>query len=68
MEPLHPVYGYDDHSVWVVSSQYEDATGLKLTAKVLNLDMTEKFSNEVTLDAAADSTNKILTAARHLTA
>ena len=61
MEPLHPVYGYDDHSVWVVSSQYEDAKGLKLTTKVLNLDMTEKFSKEVSLDAAADSTNKILT-------
>ena len=25
MEALHPVYGYDDHSIWVVSSQYEDA-------------------------------------------
>ena len=61
MEALHPVYGYDDHSVWMVSSQYEDAKGLKLTARVLNLDMTEKFSKEVALDAAADSTNKILT-------
>ncbi len=61
MESLHPVYGYDDHSVWLVSSQYEDANGLKLTAKVLNLDMSEKFSKEVSLDAAADSTNKILT-------
>jgi exo-1,4-beta-D-glucosaminidase len=60
MEPLHPVYGYDDHSVWVVSSQYEDAKGLKLTAKVLNLDMAEKFSKETALDAAADSTNKVL--------
>ena len=44
MEPLHPVYSYDDGSIWVVSSQYEDAKGLKLTAKVFNLDMTEKFS------------------------
>ncbi len=61
MESLHPVYGYDDHSVWLVSSQYVDARGLKLTAKILNLDMTEKFSKEVSLDAAADSTNKILT-------
>jgi exo-1,4-beta-D-glucosaminidase len=61
MESLHPVYGYDDHSVWIVSSQYEDAKGLKLTTQVLNLDMTEKFSKETTLDAAADSTNKILT-------
>src|SRR5207247_1755643 len=58
LEPLHPVYGYDDHSVWVVSSQYEDAKGLKLTTKVMNLDMTEKFSQQVTLDATADSTTK----------
>ena len=61
MEPLHPIYGYDDHSVWVVSSQYQDAKGLKLTAKVLNLDMTEKFSQQVSVDAAADSTSKVLT-------
>ncbi len=61
MESLHPVYGYDDHSVWLVSSQYVGATGLKLTVKVLNLDMSEKFSKEVSLDATADSTNKVLT-------
>ena len=60
MEPLHPVYGYDDHSVWLVSSQYQDAKNLKLTAKLLNLDMSERFSKQVTLDAAADSTNKVL--------
>ncbi len=59
MEALHPIYGYDDHSIWVVSSQYEDAKGLKLTTKIYNLDMTEKFSQENTLDAPADSTAKI---------
>src|SRR6266849_3204385 len=59
MEPLHPVYGYDDHSIWVVSSQYEDAKALKLTTKIYNLDMTEKFSHEDSVDAAADSTAKI---------
>jgi exo-1,4-beta-D-glucosaminidase len=58
MEPLHPVYSYDDHSVWVVSSQYTDAPDLKLTAKVFNLDMSEKFSQEAVVNAAADSTNK----------
>ena len=46
MEALHPVYGYDDHSIWVVSSQYEDAKGLKLITKIYNLDATEKFSQE----------------------
>ena len=61
MEALHPIYGYDDHSIWVVSSQYEDAEGLKLTARVLNLDMTEKYSQQAKLDAGADSTQKVLT-------
>ena len=61
MEPLHPLYGYDDHSIWLVSSQYEDAKGLKLTTKVYNLDMTEKFTQENSVDAPADSTAKIFT-------
>ena len=45
----------------MVSSQYEDAKGLKLTTKIYNLDMTEKFSHEDSLDASADSTAKIFT-------
>jgi exo-1,4-beta-D-glucosaminidase len=59
MEALHPIYGYDDHAIWVVSSQYEDVKGLKLTTKIYNLDMTEKFSQENALDAGADSTGKV---------
>jgi len=61
MEPLHPLYSYDDHSIYVVSSLYDDVKGLKLTTKVYNLDMSEKFSQESNLDAAADSSNKVLT-------
>ena len=61
MEALHPIYGYDDHAIWVVSSQYTDAKGLKLTTKIYNLDATEKFSQENSVDAAADSTAKIFT-------
>ena len=60
MQALDPVYGYDDHSVWLVSSKYEDTKGLKLTARILNVDATEKFSKEVPVDAAADSTAKVL--------
>ncbi len=59
MEALHPIYGYDDHSIWVVSSQYEDVKGLKLTTKIYNLDMTEKFTQSNKVDAGADSTTKI---------
>jgi exo-1,4-beta-D-glucosaminidase len=61
MEALHPIYGYDDHSIWVVSSQYEDAKGLKLTTEIYNLDASEKFTHEDSLDTAADSTAKVFT-------
>ena len=59
MQTLDPVYGYDDHSVWLVSSQYVDAKGLKLTAKVFNLDGSQKFSKDTKLDAIADSTARV---------
>jgi exo-1,4-beta-D-glucosaminidase len=59
MQTLDPIYGYDDHSVWLVSSQYVDAKGLKLAARVFNVDGTQKFSKETSLDAAADSTAKV---------
>jgi len=61
MEALHPLYGYDDHSIWVVSSQYTAAKALKLITKMYNLDATEKFSQENTLDAGPDSTSKVFT-------
>jgi exo-1,4-beta-D-glucosaminidase len=59
MQTLDPIYGYDDHSVWLVSSQYVNATGLKLTARAFNLDGTQKFVKETALDATADSTAKV---------
>jgi exo-1,4-beta-D-glucosaminidase len=61
LQKLNPVYGYDDNSIWLVSSQYTDAKNLKLVARVFNVDATEKFKKEITLDAAADSTAKALT-------
>jgi exo-1,4-beta-D-glucosaminidase len=56
LQAIDPIYGYDDHSVWLVSSQYTDAKRLKVSARIFNLDGTEKFSKAVTVDAAADST------------
>lgn len=58
MEPLHPVYGYNDRTISVVSSQYQDAKGLKLSTKVYGVDMKEKFSKDTTLDVAADASVK----------
>jgi exo-1,4-beta-D-glucosaminidase len=59
MQTLDPVYGYDDHSVWLISSQYVDAKGLKVAARIFNIDGKQKFWKDATLDAAADSTAKV---------
>jgi exo-1,4-beta-D-glucosaminidase len=59
MQTLDPVYGYDDHAVWLVSSQYVDAKGLKVAARIFNIDGKQKFWKDATLDAAADSTAKV---------
>jgi exo-1,4-beta-D-glucosaminidase len=61
MEPLHPMYGYDDHSISIVSSQYKDAPRLRLSARIYNLDMTEKWSQNAELDAPADSSTRVFT-------
>jgi exo-1,4-beta-D-glucosaminidase len=60
-EPLHVQYSYDDRSIVVVNSYYRALPGLKVSAKVYNLDMTEKFSREASVDAAADSSTRVLT-------
>ena len=59
LEPLHPMYSYDDHAIWVVSSQYKDAKSLKVSATDYNLDMAEKFSRTIVFDAPADSTTRL---------
>ena len=58
-EPLHIQYSYDDSSVVVVNGFYREFKGLRATAKMFNLDMTEKFSQEATLDMAPDSSKRL---------
>ncbi len=60
-EPLHVQYSYDDGSVVVVNAYYKPFPGIRVVAKVYNLDMTEKFSKDVTIDANEDSTNRVFT-------
>ncbi len=60
MQPLNPIYGYDDHSIYVVNSRYQDAKGVRVVTKVLNLDMSEKFSNESAVDIPADGVAKVI--------
>jgi len=54
-EPVHVQYSYDNNSVAVINSTYEPLTGVKVTAKIYNLDASEKGTKEATLDLAPDS-------------
>lgn len=60
-EPLHVQYSYDDGSIVVVNSYYREFKGMKVTAKVYNLDLSERFSQHVTLDVPPDSATRVLT-------
>ena len=54
-EPVHVQYSYDNNSVAVINSTYAALTGVKVTAKLYNLDASEKGTREATLDLAPDS-------------
>jgi exo-1,4-beta-D-glucosaminidase len=59
-EPVHIQYSYDDNSVVVVNSTYEAIKGLKVSAKIYNIDAKEKASREATSDLVADGVSKVL--------
>jgi exo-1,4-beta-D-glucosaminidase len=59
-EPLHIQYSYDDRSVVVVNSYYRVLSGLKATARILDIAMNERFSKTATADVAADSSQRLL--------
>jgi exo-1,4-beta-D-glucosaminidase len=60
-EPLHVQYSYDDRSIVVVNSFYQPFSNLKVTAKVYNLDMSEKFSKQADLSVGPDSSTRVFT-------
>jgi exo-1,4-beta-D-glucosaminidase len=60
-EPLHIQYSYDDRSVVVVNNYFEALPGLKASAAIYNLDASEKFSQQVSVDAAANASARVLT-------
>jgi exo-1,4-beta-D-glucosaminidase len=57
-EPVHVAYSYDDGSIAVINSTYEPVRALKVTATVLNFDLTEKFSKSATVDINPDGVVK----------
>jgi len=58
MEPIHVQYSYDDNSVAVVNSTYEAVQGVKVSARLYNLDAKEKGAREGTMNVAPDSSTK----------
>jgi exo-1,4-beta-D-glucosaminidase len=54
-EPVHVQYSYDNNSVAVINSTYAALMGVKVTAKIYNLDASEKGTKDATLDLAPDS-------------
>ncbi len=59
-EIAHVQYSYDDNSVAVVNGTYEPLHGLKVNAKLFNIDAKQLSSTDATLDLPADSSSKAL--------
>jgi exo-1,4-beta-D-glucosaminidase len=57
-EMAHVQYSYDDNSVAVINGYEHSLPGMKVVAKVYDLEAKEKTSREATLDLAADSSTK----------
>jgi exo-1,4-beta-D-glucosaminidase len=53
-EPLHIQYSYDDRSVVAVNSFDREFKGLVASAEIFNLDMSQRFSRQATVDIAPD--------------
>jgi len=53
-EPLHVQYSYDDQSVYVVNSFYEEFNDLNVTAKIFNYDLDEIYSKSANVSVTAD--------------
>ena len=58
-EPLHVQYAYHDRSIFVVNSLYEDFPDMKVTARVFDLNLNEKFSKEALITITSDTSIKV---------
>ena len=60
-EPLHIQYSYDDYSVWVVNSYYRGFSGLRAKARVLDLQLKERYVEEAAVEVAPDGKTRLFT-------
>jgi exo-1,4-beta-D-glucosaminidase len=60
-EPLHIMYSYDDASIVVSNLRQQGYRNVTVRARVLNFDLTEKFSRDLKVNIAPDSVQKLFT-------
>ena len=60
-EPLHVQYSYDDGSIFVVNGLYEAFKNLKVTARIYDFGMKEKYSNTSTISIGPDANKPVFT-------
>ena len=60
-EPLHVQYSYNDRSIAVVNSYYQEFASMKVVAEAFNLDMTVKFSRDTKVNVPPDSATRVFT-------
>lgn len=58
-EPLHVQYSYDDRSIYVVNGFYRDFRGLKVTARVFDLDSKERLTRTAKVDVGPDGKTQV---------
>ncbi|MCA9436882.1 MAG: hypothetical protein KC978_13945, partial [Candidatus Omnitrophica bacterium] len=58
-EPIHIQYSYDDDSIYVVNSLYQDYKDLIASIRILDFDLKEKFSKESTVSVGPDGKTKV---------
>jgi len=61
-EPVHVLFSYDDRSVAVVNSNQTRTPlrGVRLRARILGVDGSEKFARDTMIDVPADSSMRVL--------
>jgi len=57
-EPLHILYNYGDHSVYAINNTMKMEEGLRSEVRVLNFDMTEKYSGKEKFNLEPDGVYK----------
>jgi exo-1,4-beta-D-glucosaminidase len=60
-EPVHVLYSYDDRSVAVVNSKKSRAPlhGVRLRARIMGIDGSEKFARDTVIDVPPDSSMRV---------